>query len=110
MALIRKRKIWWEHVAEAATYIVYVSKDSRAFDPDTFTWESTPGIVFKPVSGKTELVIPDDWPDFPGEAGTYHIGITSKDDLGNQSDPFLSSAQFKFYAPASPLKGGIDTV
>ncbi len=110
MALIRKRRIWWEHVPEAASYVVYVSRDRDVFDPNRFAWEATPGVIFKPVTGKTELTIPDDWPEFPTESGAYHIGITSKDELENQSDPFVSSAQFKFRSPPSPLKGGIDNL
>jgi hypothetical protein len=75
-----------------------------------FLWEKTPGIVSKPVLGKTELIIPDEWPEFPKEPGTYHIGITSRDDVGNQSDPFLSSGLFKFLAPPSPTMGGIESL
>jgi hypothetical protein len=109
MPLIRKRRIWWEPVSEAASYVVYVSGDSRVFDPERFSWESTPGVIFKAIAdGKTDLVIPDDWPEFPVDPGTYHVGITSKDEVGNQSDPFLSSAQFRFKAPPSPVKGGIE--
>jgi len=110
MPLIRKRRIWWERVPEAASYVVYVSKDSKIRDPAKFSWENTPGIVSKPVIGKTELIIPDEWPDFPKKPGTYHIGITSRDDVGNQSDPFLSSGLFKFLAPPSPSKGGIESL
>jgi len=110
MPLIRKRRIWWERVPEAASYVVYVSKDSKIRDPAKFSWENTSGIVSKPVIGKTELIIPDEWPDFPKKPGTYHIGITSRDDVGNQSDPFLSSGLFKFLAPPSPSKGGIESL
>ena len=110
MPLIHKRRIWWERVAEATSYVVYVSKDSKIRDPAKFSWENTPDIVFKPVIGKTELIIPDEWPDFPKKPGTYHIGITSRDDVGNQSDPFLLSGLFKFLAPPSPSKGGIESL
>jgi hypothetical protein len=110
MPLIRKRRIWWEHVPEAAGYVVYVSKNSKILNPAKFSWENTPGIVSKTVIGKTELIIPDEWSDFPKKPGTYHIGITSRDDVGNQSDPFLLSGLFKFLAPPSPLKGGIESL
>jgi hypothetical protein len=110
MPLIRKRRIWWERVPEATGYVVYVSKDSKIRDPAKFSWENTTDIVFKPVIGKTELIIPDEWPDFPKKPGTYHIGITSRDDVGNQSDPFLLSGLFKFLAPPSPSKGGIESL
>jgi hypothetical protein len=106
--LIHRRRIWWASVPEASSYGVYVSKDRTLLEPDHFSWETTPGIVSKLVIGKTELIIPDEWPEFPTEPGTYHIGITSRDDLGNQSDPFLLSGPFKFLAPPAPSRGGID--
>jgi hypothetical protein len=109
MAFIRKRRIWWESVPEATSYVVYVSQDRTNFDPNYFTWEATPGIISKPVNGKTELVIPDEWPEFPTEPGTYYIGITSRDDVGNQSDPFVFSGQLKFLAPLPPSRGGIES-
>jgi DNA-binding NarL/FixJ family response regulator len=99
---VPKRKIWWESVPEASSYGVYVGKDRTLLEPDHFSWETTPGIISKLVTGKTELIIPDEWPEFPTEPGTYHIGITSRDDLGNESDPFLLSGPFKFFAPPAP--------
>ncbi len=105
---VLKRKIWWESVPEASSYEVYVSRDRSLLEPDHFLWETTPGIISKLVVGKTELILPDDWPEFPKEPGTYHIGVTSRDDLGNQSDPFLLSAAFKFFAPPAPSRGGIE--
>ena len=109
MPLIRKRRIWWESVPEATSYVVYVANDSGLFDPGKFSWEMTPGIIFKHVSGKTELIIPDEWPEFPMKPGTYHIGITAQDEVGNQSDPFLSEGQFKFFSPPAPSRGGIES-
>ena len=106
--LILKRRIWWEAIPEASSYVVYASKGRTIFEPDNFAWETTPGIISKRVTGKTEVIIPDEWPQFPTEPGTYYIGITSSDDLGNQSDPFLLSGMFKFLAPPAPLRGGIE--
>jgi len=106
--LILKRRIWWEPVPEASSYAVYVSKDRTIFEPASFLWERTPGIISKLVIGKAELVIPDEWPEFPTESGTYYIGIASRDDIGNQSDPFLLSGLFKFISPSAPLRGGIE--
>jgi hypothetical protein len=106
--LILKRRIWWEPVPGASSYVVYVSKGRSIFEPDNFSWETTPGIISKLVIGKTELIIPDEWSEFPTESATYYIGITSRDDLGNQSDPFLLSGLFKFLAPSAPLRGGIE--
>lgn len=106
--LILKRKIWWEPVPGASSYVVYVSNDRTFFEPASFSWERTPGIILRRVIGKTELVIPDEWPEFPTESGTYYIGITSRDDIGNQSAPLLLSGLFKFLAPSAPLRGGIE--
>jgi hypothetical protein len=106
--LIHRRRIWWGSVPEASSYGVYVSKDRTLLEPDRFSWETTPRILLKLVVGKTEVFIPDEWPEFATEPGTYYIGVTSRDDLGNQSDPFLLSGPFKFLAPPAPSRGGID--
>jgi hypothetical protein len=106
--LILKRKIWWDPVFGASSYVVYVSNDRTLFEPASFSWERTRGTISKLVIGKTELIIPDEWPEFPTESGTYYIGITSRDDLGNQSAPLLLSGLFKFLAPPAPLRGGIE--
>ena len=110
MPLIRKRKIWWDPVPEASSYGVYVSADQAVFDPPNFRWEATPGIMSKVVTGKAELIIPDEWPEFPKEPGIYHIGVTAKDEAGNESDPFLSQGLFKFVPPPSPSRGGIESL
>ncbi len=108
MPVIRKRRIWWEPVSEATSYVVYVTQEKALLEKKNFMWDATPGIIFKVVTGKTELIIPDEWPEFPTEQGTYYIGIASRDDAGNQSDPFLSSGLFKFLPPPPPKKGGIE--
>ena len=105
---VLKRKIWWASVPEASSYELYVSRDRTLLEPDHFLWKTAPGIISKRVIGRTELILPDDWPEFPTEPGTYHIAITSQDDVGNQSDPFLLSGPFKFFAPPAPSKGGIE--
>jgi len=110
MPLILKRRIWWEPVAEATSYVVYVSKDRTIFEPTKFLREATHGMISKEVTGKIELIIPDEWPEFPMEPGTYHIGITVRDCVGNESDPLLLVGQFKFFAPFAPAKGGIETL
>jgi hypothetical protein len=106
--LIRKRRIWWEPVPEASFYVVYVSQDRSIFNPENFSWEASCGIISKVVNGKTELILPDEWPEFPKELGTYYIGITSRDDLRNESDPRILEGLFKFVPPPPPLNGGIE--
>jgi hypothetical protein len=110
MPFIRKRRIWWEPVPEAAGYVIYVSKEKNLFEPSNFSWETTTGLISKVVTGKTDLIIPDEWPEFPKEPGTYYIGITSRDDVGNQSDPFLFQGVFRFISPPSPSNGGIESL
>jgi hypothetical protein len=108
--LILKRRIWWEPVPEASCYVVYVSQDRSIFNPDNFRWEATYEIISKVVNGKTELILPDDWPEFPKEQGAYYIGITSRDDLRNESDPLILDGLFKFVPPPSPWNGGIESL
>ncbi len=110
MPLIRKRRVWWEPVPEATSYVVYVSRDNEMSDAAKFSWENTHRIIFKPVIGKTEIIIPDEWLEFPTIPGIYYIAITSKDYAGNQSDPLLLSAPFKFHAPPPPSTGGIQSL
>src|SRR4030042_965534 len=99
-----------ERVDEATSYVVYVSKDRTIFEPTQFLREATQGIISKEVTGKIELIIPDEWPEFPMEPGTYHIGVTVRDCAGNESDPLLLVGQFKFFAPPAPVRGGIETL
>jgi hypothetical protein len=110
MPLIKRRRIWWDPVPEAASYVIYIGKDRNSFDPSNFSWEATPGIISKVVTGKTHLVIPDEWPEFPKDQGPYYIGITARDEVGNQSDPFVSQGVFKFISPPPPLNGGIENL
>lgn len=108
LPLILKRRIWWEPVPKAIGYVVYVSQDRSIFYQENFRWEATDGIVYKVVNGKTELFLLDGWLEFPKETGTYYIGITSRDELGNESDPFILEGFFNFIPPARPSKGGIE--
>jgi hypothetical protein len=109
MPLIHKRRIWWEPVPGATGYIVYVGADNKVIDPSAFSWGNTPGMISRTISGKvTEIVIPDEWPEFPAKKGTYYLAITAQDDEGNQSDPLVLSGVFNFIAPAAPSKGGIE--
>jgi hypothetical protein len=109
MALIRKKRIWWAQAEGAAEYVVYCSKDAADLESHNFQWESTPGLVNKVVRGKTELILPDEWKDFPSDPGEYHLAITARDEAGNESDPFLCQGFFKFTAPPAPAKAGIES-
>ena len=110
MPLIHKRRVWWEAVPEVNRYVLYCSADRAVFDPQNFRWQTTPGIMYKEVVGKTDLIIPDEWPEFPKDPGIYYLGVTAKDEGGNESDPFLSQELFKFIPPPPPPKGGIEKI
>lgn len=105
---VHKQRISWEPVSEATSYVLYVSRDRKAFEPTKFLRENTPGIISKRVGGKTELIIPDEWPEFPMELGFYHIRIIAQDRAGNEKGPFLSMGLFRFLRPPAPVKGGIE--
>lgn len=110
MPLIHKRRIWWEPVPGAREYMVYVSLEEKPIDLTGFSWEETSSMISKLVVDKTELIIPDEWPEFPAQAGTYHIAVTSRNEVGNQSDPLLLSGVFNFIAPTCPARGGIESI
>lgn len=110
MPLIRRRRIWWEPVPGVTSFVVYVAREAEAFEAGKFNWEASPGVISKVIDGRHEIIIPDDWPDFPRDQGNYHIGITSRDELGNQSDPFVCAGLFRFLSPPPPLKGGVESL
>jgi hypothetical protein len=110
MPLIRKKRIWWDPVPGVASYVVYAGPEERVFEAGKFMWESTPGVHFKVVTDKNELIIPDDWPEFPEDQGNYFVGVASRDEVGNESDPFVCSGLFKFSPPPRPVKGGIESL
>ena len=91
-----------------ANYIVYLSPDPTLFNPENFGWGATHGVMSKVVIGKTELILPDEWPEFPKEQGIYYIGITAKDEAGNESSPFILEGLFKFIPPQPPSNGRIE--
>ncbi len=43
-----------------------------------------------------------------GKHGIYYIGITAKDEAGNESSPLMLEGLFKFISPKPPFNGGIE--
>ncbi len=109
-AYIQKRRIRWDPVLEATSYVVYVSRDRTVFDPKNFEWKATRGVKFRAVTGKTELILPDEWPEFPRQQGIYYIGVTAKDEVGNESSPVVSEGLFKFIPPQPPSNVWIESL
>ncbi|HET6460170.1 MAG TPA: hypothetical protein VFG29_05215 [Syntrophales bacterium] len=109
MPFIQKRRIWWEPVTGATSYVVYVGTEAHPINPETFSWGDTPEVISKTIPrDTTEIVIPDEWPEFPRKRGIYHIAVTARDDDGNQSDPLFLSAAINLTAPPPPCEGGIE--
>ena len=109
MPLIQKRCIWWEPVDGATSYVIYVGTETHPVNSETFAWGDTPGVISKTVPrDKTEIIVPNEWPEFPRKRGVYCIAVTARDDEGNQSDPLLLSAAFNLTAPLPPRSGGIE--
>jgi len=42
MPIIRKRRIWWEPVPEATSYVVYVTPEKTLFEKNNFMWDAIP--------------------------------------------------------------------
>jgi hypothetical protein len=94
MGKIRKRKIRWEPSASATVtnYRFYWS-EIGAVDYDS---------NFQEVGNVTQVVLPDDVPSFPLNAGEIEIGITGLTETGNESDFVRISAHFDFTVPGAP--------
>jgi len=59
---------------------------------------------------KTNLILPDEAPSFPEEEGNFKIGISSVDDVGNESDIIEISFPFDFAAPDAPTNLVVEDV
>ena len=50
----------------------------------------------------TEIILPDEAPGFPLDEGNFKLGISSVDDVGNESDIAEIAVPFDFAAPDAP--------
>jgi hypothetical protein len=95
MGRIRKRRIHWEASSspEVAKYRLYWSEDGSVGYTSRFV----------DVGRVTEVVLPDEVPDFPMMKGGVTFGITAFNEAGNESDITEVSAQIDFVVPDAPM-------
>ncbi len=94
MAKIRKRRIRWSgsHGSKVVGYKLYWAVDEGVnYDSDC-----------SEIGNVTEVVLPDNVPSFPLVAGTIELGVTSINEVGNESDMTKLSTPFEFSAPDAP--------
>ena len=92
-----KKRISWDAgtTADIVAHRIYVEKD-----PTVPTYSSVYVDISMP---QTYITVPDDFP-----AGTfdedvvYIVGVSSVDDVGNESDIITVSSPFDFVAPDAP--------
>jgi len=91
MARIQKKRIRWTPGDQAVSHRVYISQEEP-------TYGSPQSEVKMP---KTEIILPDEWPGTLLE-GDYYVGISSLDDLGNETDIVVVTTPFDFVPPGLP--------
>lgn len=92
-----KKKIRWDAgtAADIVAHRIYVEKD-----PTVPTYGSVYVEIQMP---QTYVVVPDDFPaETFNEDVVYIVGISSVDDVGNESDIITVSSPFDFVAPDAP--------
>ena len=92
-----KKKIRWDAgtAPDITAHRVYVEKD-----PTIPTYTSVFAEILVP---QTYVVVPDDFPVGTfDEDTTYIMGVSSVDDVGNESDIITVSSPFDFVAPDAP--------
>ena len=94
MARLKKRKLRW-HASSSPQVIGYKLYWAERGDVNYNSSQALLGNV-------TEIVLPDDVDSFkPGE-GQIELGITSIDELGNESDMITLKAPYQFSVPKAP--------
>ena len=94
MAKIKKRKLRWE--ASASPQVVAYKLYWSAGDAVHY------GSQCAALGNVTEIVLPDDIPDFKPAEGSVAFAITAVDEVGNESDLISLDAPYQFSAPLAP--------
>lgn len=104
MAKIVKRKIRWvpSGDADVVGYKVYWVVGGGDID-----YES-PDVKVFPAS-QTEVIVPDDIAELTSVDDNVTIGVSSFDDIGNESDVTSVTVPFDFIAPASPTDLSVES-
>ena len=102
MARVRKRKVHWDasNGLGVVGYKLYwaVGKGVN-YDSD-----------FADLGNVTEVILPDNVPSFPIDAGDIEIAVVSVDHIGNESDMTKFYAPFGFTAPDAPTGLAVETL
>lgn len=96
MAKVISKRISWTAATtpDIVAHRVYVEPEGTLIDYNSFNTT-----VDMP---KTDIVVPGEFPGWPMEEGNYGVGISSVDDMGNESDITIISSPFDFSAPDAP--------
>ena len=94
MAKLKKRKLRW-HASSSPQVIGYKLYWSEGGDVNYDSNQASLGNV-------TEIVLPDDVDSFKPGDGQIEFGITSIDELGNESDMITLKAPYQFSVPKAP--------
>ena len=97
MAKIIGKRIRWTPATtpDIVAHRIYVSEEPNVPDYSS--------VHIEKLMPETECIAPGDFPagTFATDAN-YYIGISSVDDVGNESDITVISAPFDFVAPGAP--------
>ena len=94
MAKLKKRKLRW-HASSSPQVIGYKLYWAERGDVNYNSNQALLGNV-------TEIVLPDDVDSFKPGDGQIEFGITSVDELGNESDMITLKAPYQFSVPKAP--------
>jgi len=94
MAKLKKRKLIW-HASSSPQVIGYKLYWAERGDVNYNSNQALLGNV-------TEIVLPDDVDAFKPGDGQIEFGITSVDELGNESDMITLRAPYQFSVPKAP--------
>ncbi len=102
MARVRKRKVHWDasNGLGVVGYKLYwaVGKGVN-YDSD-----------FADLGNVTDVILPDDVPSFPIDAGDIELAVVAVDHIGNESDMTKLYAPFGFTAPDAPTGLTLETL
>ena len=102
MARVRKKKVHWDasNGLGVVGYKLYwaVGKGVN-YDSD-----------FADLGNVTDVILPDDVPSFPIDAGDIELAVVAVDHIGNESDMTKLYAPFGFTAPDAPAGLAVETL
>lgn len=104
MAKIVKRRIRFVPSADAdvVSYRVYWNVGGGAVDYNTPNFADFP-------STKSQIIVPDELPALASVDDDVTIGVSSVDDIGNESDITIVMVPFDFAAPSAPTGLVVET-